>query len=115
MLEAGMRQHAVADQDAETAVVEEGLVHAGNAVDHGGKADGVVGPPPLLAGERQPGRDGAVDVGELIRLDIAIRPAGARKDTEPVGDLLFEIGADPAAALVLTNRRDVGWAASDRG
>ncbi len=79
-----MRQHAVASQDAEPSGIEEGLVHAGNAVDHAGKAERIVRPPPLLAGEREPGRDRAVDVGELIGLDIAIGPPGAGEDAELV-------------------------------
>ncbi len=78
------------------------------------KAERVVRPAPLLAGEREAGRDGPVDVGKLIGLDIAIGPPGAGEDAELFGDLLLEIGADPAAAFVLTNRRDVGGAAGRR-
>ena len=109
-----MRQHAVAGQDAEPTGVEEGLVFAGNAVDHAGEAERVVRPAPLLAGERQPRRDGAVDVGELIGLDITIGPPGAGEDAKLFVDLLLKVGTDPAAAFVLTNRRDVGGAAGQR-
>ena len=79
-----MRQHAVADQDAEAAGIEKGLMHAGNAVDHAGEANRVVGPAPALAGQRKPGRDGAVDVGELVGLDVAVGDAGAREHAEVV-------------------------------
>ena len=110
----GMRQLSVADQDAEAAVVEKGLVHAGNAVDDAGKADRVVRPAPLLAGERKAGRDGAVDIGEFVGLDVAVRPAGADESAEIGRDLLLEIDADAAAALILADRGDIGRAAGDR-
>src|SRR5580704_10805210 len=115
MFEAGMRQHAVADQDAEPPGVEEGLVYAGNAVDHTGEAEGVVGSAPLFAGERQSGRDRAVDVGELIGLDTSVGDTGAGEDAELVGDLLLEVKTEPAAAVVATDRCDFGGAAGHRG
>ena len=43
----GMRQLPVADQDAQTSVVQECLVHAGDSVDDAGKADCVVRPCPI--------------------------------------------------------------------
>ena len=52
LFRARMRQHAVADQDAEPAVVEELLVHFGNTVDDAGEPERVVRPAPLLAFER---------------------------------------------------------------
>jgi hypothetical protein len=44
LLESGMRQLSVANEDAQTSGVEERLVDAGNAVDGAGDADGIVGP-----------------------------------------------------------------------
>ena len=44
-----------------------------NAVDDAGQSERVVRPSPLLAFQRQAGRDGAVDVGEFVGFDIAVR------------------------------------------
>jgi hypothetical protein len=41
-----MRQHAVADEDAQASGIEKRLVDAGDAVDDAGYADGVVRPAP---------------------------------------------------------------------
>src|SRR5579871_2825174 len=103
-----MRQHAIADQDAEAAGIEERLMHAGDVVDHAGKADGVVGPAPLLALERQSRRQRAVDVGKIPRLDAAVGPAGASKHAELFADLLLQIDADPGPAVVDPPRGNVG-------
>ena len=73
--------------------VEKRRVHAGNAVDDAGDADGVVRPAPLLAVDRDACRDGAVDVGEIPRLDIAVGPAGAREHADRLGHLLLEVHA----------------------
>src|SRR3974390_1970993 len=61
---AGMRQLAVADQDAKSAGIEESLMHAGDAVDDAGDANGVIVPSPLPPGNRESSRQGPVDVCE---------------------------------------------------
>src|SRR5438874_8455253 len=66
----GMWQYAVADQDAESSVIEELPVHAGNAVDDSSKTQCIVRPTPLLALERDPRSDGPVDIGNLKWFDI---------------------------------------------
>src|SRR3984893_7832133 len=96
LLRARVRQTTIADQDAEAAGVEECLMLAGNPVDHAGEPERVIRPAPALAVERQPGRDGPVDIGELVGLDAAVRDAGAGKEAEALDDLLLEIDADPA-------------------
>ena len=58
------------------------LVDFGDAVDHAGEAERIVGAAPLLAGERKSRRDGAIDVGEVVRFDVAIGEAGAREHAE---------------------------------
>ena len=106
-----MRQHAVADQDAKPSGVEEGLVHAGNAVDHAGEAEGVVGPAPRFAGERQSSRYRAVDVGELIGFDIAVGGTGSGENAELFGDLLLEVKTQPELNPGLTrSSRSTGCA-----
>src|SRR5258707_13836938 len=74
---AGMRQHAVANQDSKSAGVEKRLVHVGDAVDDAGNAEHVVIPPPLLSRYRQAGGHGAVDIREFIGFFVAIRESGA--------------------------------------
>ena len=115
MLVAGMRQHAVADQNAEPASIEKRLVHVGNAVDDAGEAEDVVIPPPLLARYRQAGCDSAVDVGEFIGFFVAIRETGAGKETDIGNELLLQVHADAAAALVLPHGGDIGGASRQRG
>src|SRR5713226_8601450 len=88
LLEAGMRQLAVADQDAEPAGIEVSLMHTRNAVDNASDPESVVGPAPPLPGNRGPDRRGAIDVGELVRFAIAVRKAGAREYADAVRNLL---------------------------
>ena len=114
LLEAGMRQLPVADEDAQSAGIEKGLMHAGNAVDDAGKADRIVRPAPLLAVERNAAGNGAVDIGEFVRLDVAVGPAGADESAEIGRDFLLDIHADAAAALILADGGDIGRAAGDR-
>src|ERR1700728_107659 len=107
----GMRQHAVADQDAETAVVEKLFVDFGNAVDDAGNAEGIVGSAPLLSSQRETRGGGAVDVGEIIRFDVAIGPARPREHAKLPGDLLLEIETDAATAAIWAYGGDIGGAA----
>src|ERR1700728_112670 len=108
LLQAGVRKYAVADEDAEAAGVEERLVDAGNAVDDAGDPDRVVRPAPLLAGDRHPSRYGAVDVGEIPRLDIAVRPSRAHEHADRVAHLLLEVHAHARPAGVGPHGVDVG-------
>src|SRR5690242_16810979 len=108
-----MRQHAVTDQEAKPAGIEELLVHVGNVVDDSGEAKSIVRPAPLLALERQPGGDGAVDVGDVEWFDTAVGPASAHEDAKIGRYFLLDIHAQPAAALVFAHCCDIGWPASD--
>ena len=67
-------------EDAQAAGVKKGHVDAGDAVDDAGDANGVVRPAPSFAGDRDAARNGAVDVGEILGLDVAVGPAGAGED-----------------------------------
>src|SRR5262249_15023722 len=107
-LRPGVRELAVADENAQAAGVEEGLVNIGNVVDDAGDADRVVRPAPALAVDRDPARDRAVDVGEIPRLDLSVAPSGAREYADRVVDLLLEIDAHAGAAVPGTHRGDVG-------
>ena len=108
-----MWQHAVADQDAESSVIEKLPVHAGNAVDDSGKTKCIVRPTPLLALKRDPRSDGPVDIGNLKWFDIAVSGPGAREHAELLCDLLFEINAHAGAALVFAHCRYIGRPACD--
>src|SRR5579862_329662 len=105
LLESGMGQHAVADQNAKAAVVEISLVHTRNAVDYTGQPNRIVGPSPQLSVQREPCGNCAIDVGKLIRLDIAVGETGAHERADLVGDLLLDIDADSAPTGVLAHRR----------
>src|ERR1700686_55418 len=52
LLESGTRQLSVADEDAQASGVEKRLVDTSYVVDDAGDPDRVVGPAPLLAGDR---------------------------------------------------------------
>ncbi len=108
LLEPGIRQLSVTDQDAETAVIQKRLVHAGNAVDDAGHPDGVVGPAPLFAVYGDAGRYGAVDVGKIPRLDVAVGPACAGEHTPILRNLLLQIEAHARPAGVHAHGVDIG-------
>src|SRR4029077_19312938 len=80
-LGAGMGQLPVADQNAEPAVIEKLLVYLGDAIDDAGDTEGVVVASPFLSGNRKAAGNRPVDISEVIRLDIAIGPAGTGKKT----------------------------------
>src|SRR5579883_830474 len=103
-----MRQLAVADQDTKAAGVEKRLMNIDDAIVDAGNAPDVVVAPPQLAGHRESRRDSAVDVGEVERLLVAVGPAGAGEEADILVDLLLEIHADAAAALIFAHRGDVG-------
>src|SRR5207249_11005122 len=69
----------------------------------------------LFACEREAGRHGSVDVGELIWLDRAAGDSGTCEHAEIGGYLLLEIEADAAAALVAADECGVGGLACQLG
>src|ERR1700740_756790 len=107
-LVARMRELAVANQDAQTAGIQKRLMHASDAVVDAGNAPDVVVASPQLAGNRKPRGDGAIDVGEVERLLLAVGPAGAGEEADIVVDLLLEVHADAAAALIGAHGGDIG-------
>src|ERR1035437_2294055 len=111
---AGIWQHAVADEDAQATGIEKRLVHAGNAVYDTGDAERVVIPPPPLARDRKARGDGAVDIGEFVGLFAAIRHPGADKQTDIGDELLLQVHADAAPALVLPHSGDIGRSSCKR-
>jgi len=98
----------VADQDPKPASIEKSLVNVGDAVDDAGDAKRIVITSPLLSGDRDTGRDGPVDVGEFIWLLVTFRPSCAGEAADILQELLFEIQADAAAALIVSHRRNIG-------
>ena len=91
-------------------------MHPTNTVQNTGEADCVVRPCPKLAGDGKSGRHSAVDIGEFVWLNVTVGPPGADKGAEFGRNLLFEIHAHAAAALILglLDGSDVGRAAGDR-
>src|SRR6202012_3975173 len=85
------------------------------AVVDAGDAPSVAFPSPQLSRKRKARCDGAVDVGELVGLLAAVRPAGTGEEADILDDLLFQIHADAAAALVLPDGADIGRASGDGG
>ena len=77
-----MRQFPVPDDNAETAVIEKGLMHTRDAVDDSGNSPSVVWSAPLFAGNRKAGSNRTVDVGEIKGFNIAVRHASAREETK---------------------------------
>ena len=73
------------------------------------------GPAPLFAVDRDAARYGAVDVGEIPRLDIAVGPAGAGEHTECLRNLLLQIEAHAGPAGVGAHGVDVGRLAGRLG
>ena len=115
LFQARMRQLSVADLKTQAAGVEKSLVRGRDAVDHAGQSEGIVGPTPLRAFQRQASRHGAIDVGIGVGLDIAAGKARAGKQAEIGGDFLLEIDAQAGAAAVLPDRGDIGRATGDLG
>ena len=63
------------------------------------------GPPPILTGNRNAAGNGAVDVGEIPWLDVAVGPAGAGEHADGFIDLLLQIEAHTGAALIDAHER----------
>ena len=95
-----MRQRAVADQDAQAAGLRNAACTPEMPLTTPAIAEGIVRPAPLLAADRDARRYGAIDVGEIPRLDIAVGPAGAREHADGLGDLLLEIQRSRPGRLV---------------
>ncbi len=108
-----MRQLPVTDKNTQSSRIQEGLVHAGDCVDDAGNTNRVVGPAPFLAIDRNAAGDGAVDIGELVRLDVAVGPAGAQERAKVRRDLLLDIHADATAALIVPDGGDISRTAGD--
>ena len=82
LLETGMRQFPVPDDDAEAAVIEKGLMHARDAVDDFGDPPSVLRSAPLFARNRKTGSNRSINIGEFERFDVAVRQPGAREETK---------------------------------
>src|SRR5262249_15117714 len=107
LLETGVRELSVSDQDPETARVEERLVAPRDAVEDPSTADGVVGTLPRTAEELCAERDRTIDVGELVGFDIGAGEARSEKEP-PVGcHLLLEVRGQSPAAPVAADGGDV--------
>src|SRR5919204_4839127 len=115
LLEPGIRQLSVADEDAQAAGVQKRLVNAADAVDNTGDTDGIVRPAPVLAIDRNAARDRPVDIGKVPRLDVAVGPAGAGEYADRVRDLLLQVHAHAGAAGIVSHRDDVGGPTGDLG
>src|SRR6516225_5783630 len=105
---AGMRQLSIANENSEPAGIEKGLMHADDAVDGAGDAEGVVVAAPYSSRHQETSRRGPIDVGEVERLLVPIGVTGPREETDIGRDLLLQIHADAAAALILAHGGDVG-------
>src|SRR5215469_10756942 len=69
LLQAGMRQLSVANEDAQASSIEKRLMDAGNPVEDASNPNSIVGPAPLLARNRNAKLECAVDIGEVPMLD----------------------------------------------
>ena len=114
-LEPGIGQLVVADKDSQASGVEKLLVDAGDAVDRGGNAESVMGPPPWLAEERNPSGYGAVNVSKIPRLHAAVGPAGTGEHANVLGNLLLQVDAHARPAPVDAHRVDIGGLSGDLG
>src|SRR5215467_4755809 len=84
-------QFSITDKDAKAACIQIVTMPAGNVVDYARNSEGVTGPAPQPAVERQPGRRGAIHIGEFIGFDIAICPAGAPENANVLPELLLDV------------------------
>jgi len=88
-------------------------MYARYPVHDAGKAQRIIVASPQFAGNRKAGGDCAVDVRKLIGLLGAVGPASAGKEADIFHELLFEIHADAAAALIHADGSDIRGTASD--
>src|ERR1700720_4474564 len=80
----------------------------GDTVDDASKPERVVRAIPWLAGNRDSTRHGAVDIGEIPGLDIAVGPTSAGEHPERLSDLLLQVKAHARSTGVSTHRVYVG-------
>src|SRR5580692_6378364 len=97
----GVRELAVALQDAEAAEIQILLALRGDAVVQEYDPEGIAGPIPMRPFEGSADLDGAVDVRELEDLDVALRLPHAGEQAEVIGHRLLEVEASADAAAVL--------------
>ena len=71
-------------------------------------------PCPKFAGDRDSASNGAVDIRELVWLNVTVSPAGADESAEIGCDLLLNIHAYATTALILADGGNIGQAAGDR-
>src|SRR5450631_2911872 len=107
LLRAGMRQPAVAHQNAESAGVQKPLACRRYSVHDRRRAHGILAPVPAHALQRETGSGGAIDVGKFVDFHIAAGVAHPCKESEAFGDLLFDAQARPGPRPVAANRCDV--------
>src|SRR5580704_7747660 len=100
----GVRELAVAHQDAEAAEIQILLALRGDAVVQEYDPEGIAGPIPVRPFEGSADLDGAVDVRELEDLDIALRLPHAGEQAEVIGHRLLEVEASADAAAVLADQ-----------
>src|SRR5258707_1493043 len=100
-----MGQLSVPNQNAEAAGIEISSMYARDAIDDAGQTESIVRPSPPLARQREAGRHRPVGVGEFVRLDVTVSPAGTSEQTKVRGNLLLHAQADTApAAKAWTNK-----------
>src|SRR5271167_1568395 len=104
LFRAGVRQAAIADENAQAAGVQISFARAGYAIVDGGQSNGIVAPMPARALQRKPRGQGTVNVRKLVGLDIAAGLAGANERAQIRGDLLLKTQAPAEAASVSSNR-----------
>src|ERR1035438_7122607 len=107
LLRSRMREPPIADEDPETARIQILFAFCRNPIIDGGDADSVFGTMPAKTLDRDTHCDGAIDVRELVDLDVARRLADTCEHAQIRGDGLLEIETCAQTAPVLTNVRGV--------
>src|SRR5580692_10990285 len=110
-----MRQPTVADEDTESAGVEETLARSGDAIVDGGETHSVFRAMPPCPLQREPRRYCPVNIGELVSLDVACGFTDPRESAQLRRQLLLQVKAATDAPAVRTHGGDVGGGAGDRG
>src|ERR1700674_713494 len=108
-----MRQSAVADQNAQSAGIQIALARLGYAVVDGCQAQGIAGAMPARSLQRQARGEGAIDVGEFIRFDVAGGFAGANEYPQLRRNLLLKDQTCASAAAITSNRGYIHGTARD--
>src|SRR5882672_1503099 len=103
-----MGKPLVADEDAKSARREVVAGGIRQAINHASQAKAVLRTTPIPAFEREPRRERAVYLGELIGLLAAVIDARAGKEAESVRDLLLEVDRRAGPGAVLAHQGGVG-------